>query len=105
MPHDVPVTPAKRTSDSLAPSSARLARTASNVSSASSFRTAPSSTYRGDDGSNDAPPQVGDRVQAAGMEGILRYVGEVHGKPGTWAGVELVGDYVGKGKNDGTVQG
>lgn len=105
MPCDVPVTPAKRTSDTLAPSSARLARTASNVSSASSFRTAFSSANRGDEGSNEAPPQVGDRVKAAAMEGILRYVGEVNGKPGTWAGVELVGEYVGKGKNDGTVQG
>lgn len=105
IPPEMPVTPAKRTSDTLAPTSARLTRTASNVSSASSFRTAAYSVHHGVEGFNDVTPQVGDRVKAAGMEGMLRYVGEVHGKPGTWAGVELIGEYIERGKNDGTVQG
>lgn len=107
LPQDMPVTPAKRTSDTdrLAPISARLTRTASNVSSASSFRTAASSIHQGTEGLTDQLPQVGDRVRAAAMEGVLRYIGEVEGKPGTWAGVELMGEYAGRGKNDGSVQG
>lgn len=39
------------------------------------------------------------------MEGTLRFVGEVEGKAGTWAGVELDEVYAGRGKNDGTVAG
>lgn len=40
-----------------------------------------------------------------GFEGIIRYIGEVEGKPGEFAGVELDKGFVGKGKNDGTYQG
>ncbi|GJN91450.1 hypothetical protein Rhopal_004473-T1 [Rhodotorula paludigena] len=39
------------------------------------------------------------------MEGTLRFVGEVEGKAGTWAGVELDEVYAGRGKNDGSVAG
>lgn len=39
------------------------------------------------------------------MEGILRFIGEAEFKPGQWAGVELCGGFVGKGKNNGTVNG
>lgn len=48
---------------------------------------------------------VGDkvRVEGMGMEGWLRFVGEIAGKPGMWAGVELSGGFAGKGKNDGSV--
>ncbi|KAH8828368.1 hypothetical protein DL96DRAFT_1815613 [Flagelloscypha sp. PMI_526] len=51
--------------------------------------------------------QVGDdvRIESLGYEGRLQYVGEIDGKPGTWAGVELSGGFHGKGKNDGSVNG
>lgn len=34
---------------------------------------------------------VGDyvRIESLGFEGVLRYLGEIEGKPGQWAGVEL----------------
>jgi CAP-Gly domain-containing linker protein 1 len=35
----------------------------------------------------------------------LRYIGDIEGKPGLWAGVELNGGFTGKGKNDGSVAG
>ncbi|KAF8554711.1 hypothetical protein OG21DRAFT_1496815, partial [Imleria badia] len=49
--------------------------------------------------------EIGDsiRIESLGYEGILRYVGEIDGKPGLWAGVELGGGFAGKGKNDGSV--
>ncbi|TFK75264.1 hypothetical protein BDN72DRAFT_832116 [Pluteus cervinus] len=51
--------------------------------------------------------QVGDnvRIESLGYEGTLRYVGEIDGKPGLWAGVELSGGFAGKGKNNGSVSG
>ncbi|KDR75449.1 hypothetical protein GALMADRAFT_227098 [Galerina marginata CBS 339.88] len=45
------------------------------------------------------------RIESLGFEGTLRYVGEIDGKPGLWAGVELSGGFSGKGKNDGSVGG
>ena len=51
--------------------------------------------------------EVGDnvRIESFGFQGTLRYLGEIDGKPGHWAGVALSGGFVGKGKNDGTVGG
>ena len=51
--------------------------------------------------------EVGDnvRIESLGFEGTLRYLGEIDGKTGQWAGVELSGGFVGKGKNDGSVDG
>lgn len=51
--------------------------------------------------------EVGDnvRIESLGFEGILRYVGDIEGKAGLWAGVELSGGFTGKGKNDGSVAG
>ncbi|KAI9437750.1 hypothetical protein H4582DRAFT_1957334 [Lactarius indigo] len=51
--------------------------------------------------------EVGDnvRIESLGFEGTLRYLGEIVGKTGQWAGVELSGGFVGKGKNDGSVDG
>jgi CAP-Gly domain-containing linker protein 1 len=53
------------------------------------------------------PLEVGDpvRIDSLNLEGTLRYLGEIQGKPGHWAGVELSGQYVGKGKNDGSAAG
>ncbi|KAL4078456.1 hypothetical protein V8B97DRAFT_2021512 [Scleroderma yunnanense] len=45
------------------------------------------------------------RIESLGYEGILKYLGEIDGKPGQWAGVELSGGFEGKGKNDGSVNG
>lgn len=45
------------------------------------------------------------RIESLGFEGTLRYIGEIEGKSGLWAGVELSGGFAGKGKNDGTVGG
>jgi CAP-Gly domain-containing linker protein 1 len=42
------------------------------------------------------------RIESLGYEGTLRFVGEIEGKPGLWAGVELTGGFAGKGKNDGS---
>ncbi|KAJ1304313.1 hypothetical protein OPQ81_005473 [Rhizoctonia solani] len=51
--------------------------------------------------------ELGDpvRIESLGMEGTLRFMGEIEGKNGTWAGVELAPAYAGKGKNDGSVAG
>ncbi|KAI0368331.1 hypothetical protein BV20DRAFT_469810 [Pilatotrama ljubarskyi] len=51
--------------------------------------------------------EVGDnvRIESLGFEGILRYLGEIDGKPGLWAGVKLSGGFAGKGKNNGSVAG
>ncbi|KIO25335.1 hypothetical protein M407DRAFT_25347, partial [Tulasnella calospora MUT 4182] len=51
--------------------------------------------------------EVGDpvRMENLGMEGTLRFLGEITGKAGTWAGVELLPGFAGKGKNDGSVAG
>lgn len=48
---------------------------------------------------------VGDnvRVESLGFEGTLRFLGEIEGKAGLWAGVELGGGFAGLGKNDGSV--
>ncbi|KAJ9113943.1 hypothetical protein QFC19_000138 [Naganishia cerealis] len=52
-------------------------------------------------------PEVGTavRINSMGFEGIVRYIGKVDGKDGKWAGVELDRQFVGYGKNDGTVNG
>ncbi|THH28649.1 hypothetical protein EUX98_g5533 [Antrodiella citrinella] len=51
--------------------------------------------------------EVGDavRIESLGFEGTLKYIGNIEGKPGLWAGVELNGGFAGKGKNNGTVAG
>ena len=51
--------------------------------------------------------EAGDnvRIESLGFEGTLRYLGEIDGKSGLFAGVELGGGFAGHGKNDGTVNG
>ncbi|PWN52730.1 hypothetical protein IE53DRAFT_366962 [Violaceomyces palustris] len=51
--------------------------------------------------------EIGDHVRMEGTEltGVLRHLGPVQFKPGYYAGLELTGDSVGKGKNDGSVGG
>ena len=54
-------------------------------------------------------PRVGDVVRTSGLEhpfvGVLRYLGPVGKKDGVFAGIELVGEWIGKGKNDGSALG
>lgn len=49
--------------------------------------------------------QVKFEVGGIEMEGNLRFVGPVEGKAGDWGGVQLDGEWAGKGKNDGSVNG
>lgn len=51
--------------------------------------------------------EIGDhvRLESLGFEGILKYLGEIDGKPGQFAGVELQGGFAGRGKNDGSFGG
>ncbi|WFD36519.1 hypothetical protein MCUN1_003402 [Malassezia cuniculi] len=51
--------------------------------------------------------EIGDLVRLEGSDlvGVLRYTGAVHGRTGTYAGLELIGDSTGRGKNDGTIDG
>lgn len=50
--------------------------------------------------------EVGDLVDVPGnMHGVVKFVGTVRGKKGTFAGVELSEEFAGKGKNSGDVDG
>lgn len=49
---------------------------------------------------------VGDSVDVpGGMHGIVKFIGEVKGKKGIFAGVELNKEWAARGKNDGDVEG
>ncbi|KAL3964255.1 hypothetical protein ACCO45_001259 [Purpureocillium lilacinum] len=49
---------------------------------------------------------VGDTVDVpGGMHGVVRFIGSVQGKKGTFAGVELHSDFAARGKNSGDVDG
>ncbi|KAI5291126.1 hypothetical protein KEM54_006236 [Ascosphaera aggregata] len=50
--------------------------------------------------------QVGDAVRLpGGMQGTVRFVGAVDGKPGRFAGIELDATFAGKGRNNGDFNG
>ncbi|KAN0064544.1 hypothetical protein ACQY0O_002172 [Thecaphora frezii] len=51
--------------------------------------------------------EIGDLVamDGTGLVGVLRYLGPVQGMNGSYAGLELFGEYAGKGKNNGSVKG
>lgn len=50
--------------------------------------------------------EVGDLVDVpGGMHGTIKFIGEVKGKIGTFAGVELSRKWAARGKNDGDVEG
>ena len=51
--------------------------------------------------------EIGDMVKldGTGLTGVLRYMGQVHGREGHFAGLELTGSSYGHGKNDGTIDG
>jgi len=49
---------------------------------------------------------VGDIVDVPGnMHGTVRFIGNVQGKKGTFAGVELSEEFAVRGKNNGDVDG
>lgn len=49
---------------------------------------------------------VGDVVDVpGGMHGTVKFIGEVKGKKGIFAGVELSREWAARGKNDGDVEG
>lgn len=49
---------------------------------------------------------IGDAVDVpGGMHGIVRFIGEVKGKQGIFAGVELNKEWAARGKNNGDVEG
>jgi hypothetical protein len=50
--------------------------------------------------------QVGDTVEVpGGVDGVLMYLGEVKGKDGLFAGVELSEKWASKGRHDGSAGG
>ena len=50
--------------------------------------------------------EVGDMVDVPGnMHGTVKFIGNVQGKKGTFAGVELSEEYAARGKNNGDVDG
>lgn len=50
--------------------------------------------------------EVGDAVDVpGGMHGTIKFLGEVKGKKGIFAGVELSREWAARGKNDGDVEG
>ncbi|KAI9878265.1 MAG: hypothetical protein M1830_001444 [Pleopsidium flavum] len=58
------------------------------------------------DGTGDRDIDVGDLVDVpGGMHGTVKFVGNVRGKKGTFAGVELSKEWAPRGKNDGDVDG
>lgn len=57
-------------------------------------------------GGDGQPLAVGDHVDVpGGMFGVVKFVGGVNGKKGTFVGVELAREYAARGKNDGVVEG
>src|SRR5271154_7046848 len=56
--------------------------------------------------SSGPPPRVGDTVFVPGnMHGMVKFIGLVAGKRGTFAGVQLAPEYAARGKNSGDVDG
>jgi CAP-Gly domain-containing linker protein 1 len=80
---------------------------ASSSTNASSRSESRQSEVRGKGNGKDRIFEPGDavRIESLGMEGTLRFMGSIEGKPGVWAGVELAPGFAGRGKNDGAVNG
>lgn len=50
--------------------------------------------------------RIGDTVQLPdGREGILRYIGDIEGKVGEFAGVELINEWASHGLHNGEYEG
>ena len=58
------------------------------------------------DWTGDGILEEGDLVDVpGGMHGTVKFIGEVKGKKGMFAGVELSREWAPRGKNDGDVEG
>ncbi len=74
-----------------------------NLSHASGNYSTPGMVRRMGDGDDI---QVGDTVEVpGGMDGTVKFVGEVRGKQGYFVGVELSKRWASRGKNDGDAEG
>lgn len=63
-------------------------------------------TPRKSAGGDDGEIEVGDLVDVPGnMYGTVKFIGNVEGKKGTFAGVELSEEFAKRGKNSGDVDG
>jgi hypothetical protein len=57
-------------------------------------------------GEADTDIGIGDTVEVpGGMDGIVKFVGQVKGKQGFFVGVELSKKWASRGKNDGDAEG
>ena len=57
-------------------------------------------------GAGDDDLEIGDFVEVpGGMDGTVKFVGEVRGKAGFFVGVELSKKWAHRGKNDGDAEG
>lgn len=64
------------------------------------------STPTGKMGADGQEIEIGDSVDVpGGMNGVVKFIGSVRGKPGVFAGVELSKKFAARGKNDGDVDG
>lgn len=106
--NSVPVTPPRRQSNAYGPGSAvKIVTTPrSSVTSRSESRLSDAFT-RNSSRASQRPIEVGDFViiESLNMNGTLRFLAEITGKQGVWAGVELSAEFAGQGKNDGSVAG
>lgn len=66
----------------------------------------PTMTQRTSTERSDEFLEIGDLVEVpGGMDGTVKFVGEVRGKQGFFVGVELSRNWAHRGKNDGDVEG
>ena len=77
-----------------------------NLSSSTFAASTPTTRRASDMGSNTQDLRVGDTVDVpGGMDGTVKFVGEVRGKQGHFVGVELSRRWASRGKNDGDAEG
>jgi hypothetical protein len=88
---------------SLAASTAIARKASLNALTAGQSLATPGGMMAGGDGREIF---VGDTVDVPGaMHGTVKFVGNVRGKKGVFAGVELSKEFAPRGKNDGDVEG
>jgi len=74
--------------------------------SSSTFSSSTPTMIKTPSGTASADLQIGDPVNVpGGMDGTVKFVGEVKGKPGYFVGVELSRKWAARGKNDGEAEG
>ena len=101
-------TPTAKPRSSLSAQTAPIARTASTSRPTTPTTESRSRRAMPPPRREEFQPAVGDHVCIASLgnfEGVVRYIGPIEGKVGTFAGIELDAGFAGKGKNDGSVAG